>query len=82
MAMLAGCICDEDRFGRPNLFHPGHISEQRARMERFDPYPQVGFGPTVEGDRPRGAEIPRPPIEKVAGYENYKQYFYGVNGRK
>ena len=59
--LFCGCIWDEQHFGRPNLFHPGHIDEQRAKMERFDPFPQVGMGPPIEGGRFPGADAPKQP---------------------
>jgi len=65
---FCGCILDDERFGTPNLFHPGHIDEQRARMERFDPFPQVGMGPSIEGGRFHGADIPRQPTGHLLKY--------------
>ena len=59
--LFCGCVCDEKHFGLPNLLHPGHIDEQRSRMERFDPFPQVGMGPSVEGGRFHGADRPKQP---------------------
>jgi len=68
LSTFCGCIFDEQQYGRPNLFHPGHIDEQRARMERFDPFPQVGMGPTVDGGRFYGADVPRQPAERLLKY--------------
>ena len=68
--LFGGCILDEQRFGRPNLLHPGHIDEQRARMERFDPFSQVGTGPTIKGDRFHGADVPRQPVGHLLKYHD------------
>ncbi len=65
---FCGCVSDDPRFGMPNLLHPGHIDEQRARMERFDPFPQVGMGPNVDGGRFHGADVPKPPVEHLKDY--------------
>ena len=62
--LFSGCILDDQRFGMPNLFHPGHIDEQRAKMAQFDPFPQVGTGPTIEGGRFHGADMPKRPVEQ------------------
>lgn len=48
-----GCVCDS--VGMPDLFHPGHISEQQERMKRFDPFSRSDIGPKIEGDRPSGS---------------------------
>ncbi|MDR3182827.1 MAG: hypothetical protein LBT89_07920 [Planctomycetaceae bacterium] len=58
--LSAGCICDRERFGLPDLLHPGHISEQQERMERFDPFTRSDIGPKIQGDRPNGALDQKP----------------------
>lgn len=60
----AGCAS----IGLPNLFHPGHIDDQRARMAQYDPYTNVGPGPNIDGDRPEGFAVPGAPERRFEGY--------------
>jgi hypothetical protein len=57
---FAGCLCDPEYCAMPNLFHPGHIDEQRDRMKRFDPFARTDIGHVIEGDRPNGSQQPTP----------------------
>ncbi|MDR0520472.1 MAG: hypothetical protein LBH00_01315 [Planctomycetaceae bacterium] len=50
--VLSGCFCDPAQFRQPDLLHPGHISVQQERMNRFDPFAKSGIGPKIDGDYP------------------------------
>ena len=52
---LGGCA----NVSRPNWFAPGPPALQRARANRFDPYPENDLGPAVTGARPRDFQIPQ-----------------------
>ncbi|MGL4941660.1 MAG: hypothetical protein ACRC46_00530 [Thermoguttaceae bacterium] len=65
--MFAGC-CSHETVGIPSLLHPGDIDSQRAKMERFDPLPQTGFGPNVDGGRGRGFENAMAPERRASLY--------------
>ncbi|GHT10071.1 hypothetical protein FACS1894170_01630 [Planctomycetales bacterium] len=55
LGCCTGCICDRENFRLPDILHPGHISEQQARMEQFDPFTRSDIGPKIDGDRPSGS---------------------------
>ncbi len=38
--------------------NPGPASVQRARAQRFDPYPSNDYGPEIVGGRPQGYQKP------------------------
>jgi len=65
----SGCLCDPEHCGYPNLFHPGHITEQQERVKRFDPFTKDSIGPKVSGDRPRGSDTETPMPQH---FEQYK----------
>ena len=64
--VLSGCA--SDNIGMPNLFHPGHISEQQDRMKRFDPFARSDIGPRIEGDRPNGSQNQTPTPQHLNEY--------------
>lgn len=66
--VLALCGCASDTIGMPNLFHPGHISEQQDRMKRFDPFTRSDIGPRIEGDRPAGSLNQTPTPQHLKEY--------------
>jgi len=66
---LAGCAGT----GTPKLASPGSARDQRARAQRFDPYPEIESGPPVVGTRPR--EFDRPLAEPVR--TQFEQWSYG-----
>jgi hypothetical protein len=68
LTCITGCLCDPENCGMPNLFHPGHISAQRDRMKRFDPFSRTDIGPTIEGDRPCGSQ------QQTPLPQHFKQY--------
>ncbi len=49
---LSGC----SSISAPNWCHPGTAAQQRARAERFNPYPETEIGPNITGARPREFE--------------------------
>lgn len=67
--MLTGCLLDPDYCRMPNLFHPGHISEQRERMKQFDPYSRSDIGPSIAGERPHGTDRETPIPEHLEEYQ-------------
>jgi hypothetical protein len=60
LTCFTGCLCDPEYCAMPNLFHPGHINEQRDRMKRFDPFSRTDIAPVIEGDRPNGSQQQTP----------------------
>ena len=48
-----GCVA-----GRPNVFHPGDIQQQRFNAVAHDPYTDNDAGPEVVGGRPRDYQKP------------------------
>lgn len=66
--LLTGCLSDREHFGTPNLLHPGHIDEQRSRMQRFDPFTRSDIGPAIPGDRPGGCTAPTPSSQHIQEY--------------
>ena len=54
--LLGGCACETIK--KPNLLHPGHIDTQIAEMEKFNPFPENGASPKVDGAQPRGFDPP------------------------
>jgi hypothetical protein len=65
LPFFMGCLCDPENCRYPDLFHPGHISEQQERMKRFDPFTRSDIGPKIAGDRPSGALDQTPPQQKM-----------------
>ncbi|MDZ7617255.1 MAG: hypothetical protein U1E05_09635 [Patescibacteria group bacterium] len=49
----------------PNIGYPGTASDQQARAEKFDPYPENEAGPAVEGGRPREYTKPIPEVDRA-----------------
>jgi hypothetical protein len=66
---FSGCLCDPEHCGYPDLFHPGHITEQQEKMKRFDPFTRDTMGPKISGDRPQGSETETPLPQH---FEQYK----------
>jgi len=63
LVLFGGCLCDpQTRY--PNLLRPGHISEQQAWAEKFDPFASPDMGPKIAGDRPSGALDPTPAFQR------------------
>ena len=60
-----GCLCDPQNCRYPDLFQPGHISEQQYRTTQFDPFTSPEMGPTIVGDRPSGALDPTPLSQRL-----------------
>ncbi|MDR2440491.1 MAG: hypothetical protein LBE12_14110 [Planctomycetaceae bacterium] len=60
LTCFSGCLCDPEYCAMPNLFHPGHINEQRDRMKQFDPFIRTDIGPKIDGDRPHGSQQETP----------------------
>jgi hypothetical protein len=58
---LAGCA----GLDRPNWSHPGSVTEQQTRAQRFDPYPENEPGPKITGARPREYEKPIPEVDRA-----------------
>jgi hypothetical protein len=52
----AGCQLEP-----PAIFNPGDLEYQRARANRYDPFPDPQAGPAIPGVRPR--EFANPPPE-------------------
>ena len=44
----------------PRLFNPPPVAVQQQRAEIFDPFPEAGFGPDMDGARPRDFDRPAP----------------------
>ena len=61
---LGGCLCDPEYCRYPNLFQPGHISDQQHRASQFDPFTSSEMGPKIVGDRPSGALDPTPGLQR------------------
>jgi hypothetical protein len=55
-AILAGCNLEP-----PAIFNPGDLQYQRARANRYDPFPDPQAGPAIPEVRPR--EFSNPPPE-------------------
>lgn len=71
---LAGCSRaagpgDANKFGLPNLAHPGSASYQRTRAQYFDPYPEPQVGPNIDSARPRDFQQPLPEVERARRIE-------------
>ncbi|HBT76790.1 MAG TPA: hypothetical protein DEB39_07655 [Planctomycetaceae bacterium] len=62
----SGVICET--IALPNLFHPGHIDDQRAKMRQFDPFTSTGPGPDIPTDRPEGFAVPGASERRFEGY--------------
>ena len=63
VALLAMAGCKTTK--TPDLFNPGTVDSQRRDATRFDPYPEPGVGPSVEGARPPGFEQPVPETNRA-----------------
>jgi hypothetical protein len=61
---ILGCLCDPQYCRYPNLFQPGHISEQKDWARKYDPFTDPDMGPKIVGDRPSGALDPTPPYQR------------------
>jgi hypothetical protein len=68
LLFLGGCLCNSENCRYPDLFQPGHISEQQKRTERFDPFTRSDIGPKIVGDRPNGALDPTPADQRHSTY--------------
>jgi hypothetical protein len=66
LLLAGGCLCDPERVRYPNLFQPGHLSEQQEYSRRFDPFASPEIGPKIVGDRPSGALDPTPANQRRA----------------
>jgi hypothetical protein len=66
---LGGCAGT----GTPKVASPGPARDQRARAQRFDPYPEKESGPELVGSRPR--EYDRPLAEPVRS--QFERWSYG-----
>ena len=68
LSLLAfgGCLFDPEYCRYPDLFHPGHIDNQRERAEQFDPFSRSDVGPKIVGDRPSGALDATPANQKLS----------------
>src|SRR5262249_10896296 len=53
--LLTGC----EGTAMPRLRDPGDLREQSARAQVFDPFPEKGIGPSIDGGRPLGFQNPR-----------------------
>ena len=69
-----GCICDEKKFGKPNLLEPGYIGVQQSHMKQFDPFCRNDIGPPIPGDRPCGALGPTPKERHLREYYKLPPY--------
>ena len=68
-----GCLSDPEKTRLPDMFHPGHISEQQRYANRFDPFTRSDMGPKIEGDRPSGALDATPAIQRKLDNAPYVQ---------
>jgi len=59
-----GCLGDPKLCRYPNLFQPGHISDQQHWAEKFDPFTSSEMGPKIVGERPSGALDPTPASQR------------------
>jgi len=55
LILFGGCLWNPEHCRYPNLLQPGHISDQQAWAEKFDPFTSSEMGPKIVGDRPSGA---------------------------
>lgn len=59
-ALLLGQTVGCSSIATPDWNNPGPAVQQRARAERFDPYPENETGPLIPGARPPGYQTPVP----------------------
>lgn len=83
MVLAACCGC---RLFDPSVVrHPGWIDQQRARAERFDPYPEPirdSGGPDMDGTRPRDYLTPPGEVKKVQNASSeYHRYQDPLRGQ-
>ena len=77
--------CQNEKLGKPDLFHPRSAEVQQKRALRDDPYPDTA-GPDMSGTRPREYAIPPAEAsrarwgqnERCSSYPNSQQW--GTNG--
>lgn len=69
------CLCGCADMGKPRLFHPGSVEDQRRRFETFDPYPLPGIGPDVAGGRPMQFDRPAPENERVQNNASFMEKY-------
>jgi hypothetical protein len=55
------CLATGCQLEPPAIFNPGSLEYQRARANRYDPFPDPDAGPDIPGTRPR--EFANPPPE-------------------
>jgi hypothetical protein len=68
--------CSFDSVGKPNLLHPGSIDDQRARMERFDPFGSVIPNAHIDNtERPPGFDMPVSQPRRYDGYSKKETGF-------
>jgi hypothetical protein len=77
--------CQNEKLGKPDVFHPRSADVQQKRALRYDPYPDTA-GPDMSGTRPR--EYASPPAEvsrarwgqneRGSSYSNSQRW--GTNG--
>lgn len=68
---LGGCAT----LAKPNWRHPGTAQTQQLRAHQFDPYPESGLGPPVEGARPMEFLHPPPEIQRCRPHELRRRWF-------
>jgi len=64
LLVLGGCLGNSQNCRYPNLFQPGHITEQQKHAHKFDPFTRQDIGPKIVGDRPSGALDPTPAFQR------------------
>ena len=64
--------------GHCNPFNPEPVALQRARAERYDPYPEVDIGPDMTGVRPRDFDQPSAEPQRARWiWDEYRLRTYG-----
>jgi hypothetical protein len=67
LVVAAGC----GSVAFPRLRSPGSTAYQQQRALQFDPYPDPGAGPIIDGMRPR--DFDRPPAETFRGQRRWSE---------